>query len=48
MAALDRALARGQFWSGVLDGLGRLPGFAARMRPRRRRHHDDDEETVAA
>jgi AcrR family transcriptional regulator len=48
MAALDRALARGQFWSGVLDGLGRLPGFAARMRPRRRRHRDDDEETVAA
>jgi AcrR family transcriptional regulator len=48
MAALDRALARGQFWSGVLDGLGRLPGFAARMRPRRRRRRDDDEETVAA
>jgi AcrR family transcriptional regulator len=48
MAALDRALARGQFWSGVLDGLGRLPGLAARMRPRRRRHRDDDEETVAA
>jgi AcrR family transcriptional regulator len=49
MAALDRALARGQFWSGVLDGLGRLPGLAARMRPRRRRRHrDDDEETVAA
>jgi AcrR family transcriptional regulator len=48
MAALDRALARGQFWSGVLDGLGRIPGFAARMRPRRRRNRDDDGETVAA
>jgi AcrR family transcriptional regulator len=48
MAALDRALARGQFWSGVLDGLGRIPGFASRMRPRRRRRRDDDEETVAA
>src|SRR5215470_5009104 len=48
MAALERALARGQFWSGVLDGLGRIPGFAARMRPRRRRHRDDGEETVAA
>jgi len=48
MAALDRALARGQFWSGVLDGLGRIPAFASRMRPRRRRHRDDDEETVAA
>jgi AcrR family transcriptional regulator len=48
MAALDRALARGQFWSGVLDGLGRIPAFASRMRPRRRRPRDDDEETVAA
>ena len=48
MAALDRALARGQFWSGVLDGLGRIPAFASRMRPRRRRRRDDDEETVAA
>jgi AcrR family transcriptional regulator len=49
MAALDRALARGQRWSGFLDGLSRLPGFAARMRPRRRRHRDDDDgETAAA
>jgi AcrR family transcriptional regulator len=47
MAALDRALARGQRWSGFLDGLSRLPGFASRMRPRRRKR-DDDEETVAA
>jgi len=50
MAALDRALARGQRWSGFLDGLSRIPGFAARMRPRRRRRRDldDDEETAAA
>jgi AcrR family transcriptional regulator len=44
MAALDRALARGQRWSGFLDGLSRIPGFAARMRPRRRRRRDDDED----
>jgi AcrR family transcriptional regulator len=52
MAALDRALARGQRWAGFLDGLSRIPGFAARMRPRRRRRRDEDddrdEETVAA
>ena len=47
MAALDRALARGQRWSGFLDGLSRIPGFASRMR-RHRRKGDDDEETVAA
>jgi AcrR family transcriptional regulator len=45
MAALDRALARGQRWSGFLDDLcclaphrSCLPGF------RRRRHRDDDDE----
>src|SRR6266481_3121101 len=42
MAALDRALARGQRWSGFLDGLSRLPGFASRMRPRRRKRDDDE------
>jgi AcrR family transcriptional regulator len=46
MAALDRALARGQRWSGFLDGLSSIPGFASRMRRRRRK--GDDEETVAA
>jgi AcrR family transcriptional regulator len=46
MAALDRALARGQRWSGFLDDLcclaphrSCLPGF----RRRRRHRHDDDE-----
>jgi AcrR family transcriptional regulator len=47
MAALDRALARGQRWSGLLDGLSRLQQCA--RRPRRRRRPDrDEEETVAA
>jgi AcrR family transcriptional regulator len=47
MAALDRALARGQRWSGFLDGVCSLPkavcGTRARRRPR-----DADEETIAA
>jgi len=47
MAALDRALARGQRWSGFLDGLLRIPASACRLRPRRRRRADD-EDTVAA
>src|SRR6516165_11283265 len=37
MAALDRALARGQRWSGLLDGLSRIPAAVCRLRPRRRR-----------
>lgn len=50
MAALDRALARGQVWSGMLDGLCRIPACAARLRPRRRRRddYDYDDETAAA
>ena len=47
MAALDRALARGQRWSGFLDDLCRIPAAASRLRPRRRRPADD-EETVEA
>jgi AcrR family transcriptional regulator len=47
MAALDRALARGQRWSGLLDGLSRLQQCVSRPR-RRRRPEADDEETVAA
>jgi AcrR family transcriptional regulator len=47
MAALDRALARGQRWSGFLDDLLRIPAAACRVRPRRRRAADD-EDTVAA
>jgi AcrR family transcriptional regulator len=49
MAALDRALARGQRLSGILDDLLRLPKCIGRVRRRRRRDADDaDEETVAA
>jgi AcrR family transcriptional regulator len=44
MAALDRALARGQRWSGLLDDVLRIPGRVCR--PRRRRGAED--ETVAA
>jgi AcrR family transcriptional regulator len=47
MAALDRALARGQRWSGFLDGLDRMQQCVARGRRQRRRDRDD-EETVAA
>jgi AcrR family transcriptional regulator len=47
MAALDRALARGQRWSGFLDGALRMVSCAGRGRPRRRRR-DADDETVAA
>ncbi|MBO0717915.1 MAG: TetR/AcrR family transcriptional regulator, partial [Rhizobiales bacterium] len=47
MAALDRALARGQRWSGFLDDLLRIPAAVCRARPRRRRAADD-EDTVAA
>jgi AcrR family transcriptional regulator len=46
MAALDRALARGQRLSGFLDDLCRIPACVCRVRPRRRR--DADEDTIAA
>jgi hypothetical protein len=46
MSALDRALARGQRLSGLLDGLCRIPTGLCRARPRRRR--DADEDTIAA
>jgi hypothetical protein len=48
MAALDRALARGQRWSGLLDDLYRIPESVWRVwRPFRRRD-GRDERTVAA
>jgi AcrR family transcriptional regulator len=47
MAALDRALARGQRFVGFLDDLFFIPSRLCRLRPRRRRD-DDSEETVAA
>ena len=51
MAALDRALARGQRFSGFLDDLSHIPSRLCRLRPgrrRRRRDDDTDEETAAA
>jgi AcrR family transcriptional regulator len=47
MAALDRALARGQRFAGFLDDLCFIPSRLCRLRPRRRRD-DDEEEAVAA
>jgi hypothetical protein len=45
LAALDRALARGQRWSGMLDDLCRFsPGRCLR---RRRRARDEDEPVAA-
>jgi AcrR family transcriptional regulator len=51
MAALDRALARGQRFSGFLDDLCHIPSRLCRLRPRRRRRRRDDdaeEESAAA
>jgi AcrR family transcriptional regulator len=46
MAALDRALARGQRLSGFLDDVCRVSACVGRVRRRRRR--GTDEETIAA
>jgi AcrR family transcriptional regulator len=48
MAALDRALGRGQRFAGLLDDICRIPARLCRLRPRRRRRDDDAEETAAA
>jgi AcrR family transcriptional regulator len=48
MAALDRALGRGQRFAGLFEDLLGVPGRLCRLRPRRRRHSDDDSEEVAA
>ena len=48
LAALDRALARGQRFAGFLDDLCFIPSRLCRLRPRRRRRDDDEEEAVAA
>lgn len=48
MAALDRALARGQRFVGYLDDLCFIPSRLCRLRPRRRRRDDDSEEAAAA
>ncbi len=46
MAALDRALARGQRWAGLLDDLFRIPASVCRLRPQQRR--DRGEHDAAA
>jgi AcrR family transcriptional regulator len=48
MAALDRALARGQRFAGLLDDLCRVPARLCRLRSRRRRHSDDSEVSATA
>jgi AcrR family transcriptional regulator len=48
LAALDRALARGQRWSGMLDDLCRFSPGRCRSRFRRRRDEDAAEEPAAA
>jgi AcrR family transcriptional regulator len=48
MAALDRALARGQRLVGFLDDLCYIPSRLCRLRSRRRRRDEDTEEEAAA
>ena len=49
MAALDRALARGQRWSSFLEDLCAIPERLCRARPRRRRDAGDTgERTITA
>jgi len=50
MAALDRALGRGQRFSGLLDDLCRVSSRICQLRPRprRRRRSEDFEESAAA
>ena len=47
MAALDRALGRGQRLAGILDDLCFIPSRLCRLRSRWRRRGDDVEESVA-
>jgi AcrR family transcriptional regulator len=47
MAALDRALSRGQRWSGFLDGLCRIPGWLSGARRRKRWDPDDTDDERA-
>jgi AcrR family transcriptional regulator len=50
MAALDRALGRGQRFAGLLDDLCKVPSRLCRLRPgrRRRRRANDSEESATA
>jgi AcrR family transcriptional regulator len=47
MAALDRALGRGQRFVGLMDDLCAIPARLCRLRPRRRRRRDEDSEEAA-
>jgi AcrR family transcriptional regulator len=47
MAALDRALARGQRFAGLLDDLCRIPARICRLRPRRRRDERSEDSAAA-
>lgn len=48
MAALDRALGRGQRFAGFLDDLCIIPSRLCRLRSRRRRRRDDSGESAVA
>jgi hypothetical protein len=49
MAALDRALGRGQRFVGLMDDLCAIPARLCRLRSgRRRRRGDEDSEEIAA
>ena len=48
MAALDRALARGQRFAGLVDDLCRIPARLCRLRPRRRRGESSEDTAAAA
>jgi AcrR family transcriptional regulator len=47
MAALDRALGRGQRFAGLFEDLFSVPARLCRLRPRRRRRSGDDAEDDA-
>jgi AcrR family transcriptional regulator len=48
MAALDRALGRGQRMLGLMEDVCAIPARLCRLRPRRRRRRDEDYEEEAA
>ena len=48
MAALDRALARGQRFVGLIEDLCRIPARLCRLRPRRRRGEGSEDTAAAA
>jgi AcrR family transcriptional regulator len=47
MAALDRALGRGQRFAGLIDDLCRIPARLCRLRPRRRRGESSEDVATA-